>query len=66
MGRIAFPIYCYALAQGYIHTSSRPRYLAAAACHRCAGTDSVQSGDSSGRLECCLHPADLSASPCPA
>ncbi|MEK3794015.1 TraX family protein [Paenibacillus sp. FSL R7-0204] len=27
VGRIAFPIYCYALAQGYIHTSSRPRYL---------------------------------------
>lgn len=27
MGRIAFPIYCYALVQGHIHTSSRPRYL---------------------------------------
>lgn len=27
VGRIAFPIYCYALVQGHIHTSSRPRYL---------------------------------------
>jgi hypothetical protein len=27
VGRIAFPIYCYALVQGYIHTSSRPKYL---------------------------------------
>lgn len=27
VGRIAFPIYCYALVQGHIHTSSRARYL---------------------------------------
>lgn len=27
VGRIAFPIYCYALVQGHIHTSSRPKYL---------------------------------------
>ncbi|WP_310832903.1 TraX family protein [Paenibacillus pedocola] len=27
IGRIAFPIYCYALVQGHIHTKSRPRYL---------------------------------------
>lgn len=27
IGRIAFPIYCYALVQGHIHTSSRPKYL---------------------------------------
>ena len=27
IGRIAFPIYCYALVQGHIHTSSRLRYL---------------------------------------
>lgn len=27
IGRIAFPIYCYLLVQGHIHTSSRPRYL---------------------------------------
>ncbi|NQX43888.1 conjugal transfer protein TraX [Paenibacillus tritici] len=27
VGRIAFPIYCYALVQGHLHTSSRPRYL---------------------------------------
>jgi len=27
IGRIAFPIYCYALVQGHLHTSSRPKYL---------------------------------------
>lgn len=27
IGRIAFPIYCYGLVQGHIHTKSRPRYL---------------------------------------
>lgn len=27
IGRIAFPIYCYALVQGHIRTSSRPKYL---------------------------------------
>ncbi|WP_340008720.1 TraX family protein [Paenibacillus sp. FSL K6-0276] len=27
VGRIAFPIYCYGLVQGHIHTSSRPKYL---------------------------------------
>lgn len=27
VGRIAFPIYCYALVQGHIHTSSRTKYL---------------------------------------
>ncbi|GGF84909.1 hypothetical protein GCM10010912_32690 [Paenibacillus albidus] len=27
VGRIAFPIYCYALVQGYLYTSSRARYL---------------------------------------
>ena len=27
IGRIAFPIYCYGLVQGHIHTSSRIRYL---------------------------------------
>lgn len=27
IGRIAFPIYCYGLVQGHIHTSSRPKYL---------------------------------------
>jgi hypothetical protein len=27
VGRIAFPIYCYGLVQGHIHTSSRARYL---------------------------------------
>lgn len=27
IGRIAFPIYAYALVQGYIYTSSRPKYL---------------------------------------
>lgn len=27
IGRIAFPIYCYALVKGHIHTSSRPKYL---------------------------------------
>lgn len=27
IGRIAFPIYCYALVQGHLHTSSRPRYI---------------------------------------
>lgn len=27
VGRIAFPIYCYGLVQGHIHTRSRPRYL---------------------------------------
>ncbi|WP_310549994.1 TraX family protein [Paenibacillus glufosinatiresistens] len=26
VGRLAFPIYCYALVQGHLHTSSRPRY----------------------------------------
>lgn len=28
IGRIAFPIYAYALVQGHLHTRSRPRYLA--------------------------------------
>ncbi|KGE16749.1 TraX family protein [Paenibacillus wynnii] len=27
VGRIAFPIYCYALVQGHIHTSSKTKYL---------------------------------------
>lgn len=27
IGRIAFPLYVYALVQGYIHTSSRRRYM---------------------------------------
>lgn len=27
IGRIAFPIYCYALVQGHLHTSSRPKYV---------------------------------------
>lgn len=27
IGRIAFPLYVYALVQGYIRTSSRPRYI---------------------------------------
>ncbi|AHV97175.1 TraX family protein [Paenibacillus sabinae] len=27
IGRIAFPIYCYALVQGHFHTSSKARYL---------------------------------------
>ncbi|MFE4711775.1 TraX family protein [Paenibacillus sp. NPDC056722] len=27
IGRIAFPIYCYALVQGHIHTSSRSKYV---------------------------------------
>jgi hypothetical protein len=27
IGRIAFPIYCYGLVQGHLHTSSRPIYL---------------------------------------
>ncbi|MDQ0193195.1 TraX family protein [Paenibacillus wynnii] len=27
VGRIAFPIYCYALVQGHLHTSSKPKYL---------------------------------------
>lgn len=27
IGRIAFPIYCYALVQGHLHTSSKLRYL---------------------------------------
>ncbi|SMF81136.1 TraX protein [Paenibacillus uliginis N3/975] len=27
IGRIAFPLYVYGLVQGYIHTSSRPRYM---------------------------------------
>ncbi|MGG1879390.1 MULTISPECIES: TraX family protein [Paenibacillus] len=27
IGRIAFPIYVYALVQGHFHTSSRPRYM---------------------------------------
>lgn len=27
IGRIAFPLYCYLLVQGHLHTSSRPRYL---------------------------------------
>ncbi|WP_042200760.1 TraX family protein [Paenibacillus camerounensis] len=27
VGRIAFPIYCYALVQGHIHTKSTPKYL---------------------------------------
>ena len=27
IGRIAFPIYCYLIVQGHLHTSSRPKYL---------------------------------------
>ncbi|MCL6603588.1 MAG: conjugal transfer protein TraX [Paenibacillus sp.] len=27
VGRIAFPIYCYAVVQGHLHTSSKPKYL---------------------------------------
>ncbi|WP_379133553.1 TraX family protein [Paenibacillus sp. sgz500958] len=27
IGRIAFPIYCYGVLQGHLHTSSKPKYL---------------------------------------